>query len=985
MFTDMVGYTALMQKNEALAREKRARHREVFKQLHESFEGQIIQYFGDGTLSIFPSSVNAVACAIDMQALLKEPIEVPLRIGLHIGEVVLEEDGILGDAVNLASRVESFSVPGGVLISDTLFDAVKNQEQFQFRPMGTFQLKNVERPFELYALANEGLIVPDPVELQGKGQLQSSRQNNLPKLLSSFIGRENELKELRLLIRQHRLITLTGPGGTGKTRLSIQLAREVAFLYPDGVFWIPLAAVHDSEIVAFAIANELGLKEDSLLSIEEVLIQYFQDKRILLVLDNFEQILDAAGLIEELLLSCETLKVLVSSRIILQIAGEEEYQVSPLPLPELTSSNALEGLQRVPSVALFAERARSNRSNFALTKDNVEAVAHICQRLDGLPLAIELAAARTKLFNPNKLLSRLTNRLDVLKGGRQFVERHQTLRQTIAWSYDLLEVEEQELFRRSSVFVGGSTVEAIGEVCGQNGLSDWDIEEGVQALVDKSLIKTEEYEDELRFYMLETIREYAVEALGETEKAVTMKQAHIQYYLHLAEEGVSALSGSRRNYWAGILLAEQANFRAAIDYAIELGEMSYAYRLGVVLRPFWANRGMAMEGVQQLEKIISVEVPESHYEERLGILQMLGVLYLIFPIVEKAIPMLEECLAYWRTKPNPRALGMALNDLGWGYQLNGRYKKSIACSLEAKEIFETLPDEARLVASLNNLGLTHLNRLRLKEATSCFERNLQLTQRLNDSRRNAFTLINLGFVNYEKGNFERAESLVKEAINATQKISAKFIEGHGYQILGRIYYAMADFDACALVSEQILSFSKDIQAHFATGAAYYQKAIVAFGRKEFPKAMEWMDQALGIYQRMDAAYWTNFVYDTKAKICLALGKIEVAKACGKELLENEIEENSFGGLIPGLEIAARVAFIDGRLEEATCLYFHAHALREEIGAPILPSESYIYAQFERDLQNEINAKNLHSLQTQKYSLQESVQLAENIFRSSQSE
>ena len=434
MFTDMVGYTALMQEDEALARKKRKRHRVVFEQLHAEYHGQIIQYFGDGTLSIFLNAKDATQCAIDLQLQLKEPIEVPLRIGLHLGEVVVEEDQLIGDAVNVASRVESFAATGSVLVSKEVVDQLKNQKQFSFQSMGDFQFKNVKQSKELFAIQHEGLIVPSPYDLSGKGRRNEPIPDNLPQILTSFIGREEEISTLTRLLQNHRLITLTGPGGTGKTRLSIQLARGVRGQFQDGVYWIPLVSVVDAEMVSFSIAKQLGLQEDAVLTVEEVIIRFFKGKNALLILDNFEQIVASAGLVQGLLQNCPDLSILVTSRIILQLPGEMEYQVAPLGLPRLDGSDTLERLENVPSIVLFAQRAQLTRRNFQLTEENITTVAEICIRLDGLPLAIELAAARTKIFKPKALLKRLGKCLDLLKGGGKLPERHQTLRQTISWS-----------------------------------------------------------------------------------------------------------------------------------------------------------------------------------------------------------------------------------------------------------------------------------------------------------------------------------------------------------------------------------------------------------------------------------------------------------------------------------------------------------------------------------------------------------------------
>ena len=636
MFTDMVGYTALMQEDEALARKKRKRHRDVFEQLHKEHQGQIIQYFGDGTLSIFLNARDATQCAIDLQLQLKAPIEVPLRIGLHLGEIVVEDDQLIGDAVNVASRVESFAATGSVLVSKEVVDQLKNQLQFSFQSMGAFQFKNVKQSKELFAIRHQGLVVPLPDELSGKGKRSETVSDNLPQILTSFIGREEEMATLTELLQSHRLITLTGPGGTGKTRLSIQLARAVRGQFQDGIYWIPLAAVVDVEMVGFSIAKQLGLQEDAVLKIDEVIIRFFKSKRALLILDNFEQIVASAGLVQGLLQNCPDLSILVSSRIILQVPGEMEYQVSPLSLPHLNGSNTLERLEDVPSIALFAQRAQLTRRNFQLTQDNILTVAEICIRLDGLPLAIELAAARTKIFKPKALLKRLGKCLDLLKGGGKLPERHQTLRQTISWSYDMLSAEEQLLFRRAAVFAGGATIEAIEKICGQQELEDCDMVDVVMALVDKSLLQTTETEDDTRFFMLETIREFAVEALEKSTESRALQLAHIDYFLSFAEEAGPNFTGPEAETWTQKLIHDYANCLAVIDRAIALGETQLAYRMIQALRPYWFYKFIPNEAIQLIERVVAYPVAEELYADRQKIKQMLAQFYLWLPLAKKS-------------------------------------------------------------------------------------------------------------------------------------------------------------------------------------------------------------------------------------------------------------------------------------------------------------------------------------------------------------
>ena len=359
MFTDMVGYTALMQENEALARQKRARHREVMEALHKEFSGQIIQYFGDGTLSIFTSSVNALECAIHIQRELRSPIHVPLRIGIHAGEIVVQEDNIIGDAVNLAARIESFSIPGAVLFSETVLAQIQNQPQFQSTSMGEFHFKNVSHPISLYALSNEGLVLPDPNQLSGKGKRVSEKTHNLPQQLTSFIGRQKEIQELCSLLPDERLITITGPGGTGKTRLSLQVGETMSESFKDGVFWVPLASISGKEAVELMMIKSIGLIQTPNKESLDLLTDFLKEKEVLLVLDNFEHVIEAAEIVGKLLASCPDLKIIVTSRIVLNLQVEQEYPLNPMKVPSLQEAQQYERVLDFPSVDLFFSTCQS--------------------------------------------------------------------------------------------------------------------------------------------------------------------------------------------------------------------------------------------------------------------------------------------------------------------------------------------------------------------------------------------------------------------------------------------------------------------------------------------------------------------------------------------------------------------------------------------------------------------------------------------------
>lgn len=457
MFTDMLGYTALMQADERRALDKRQRYIDALERYHDAFGGTIVQRLGDGSMSMFPNSLAAVLAAVAIQRELAAQ-DIPVRIGVHMGEVIVEPERLTGDAVNIAARIESFAVPGGVMLSDSAYDQIKNRSDVDVVSLGRFRLKNVGRPFELYAVSAPGVEVPDPGALEGKGERFASLPSNLPEPATSLVGRDSGLVALVELAREHRVVTITGPGGVGKNRIVVELGRLLAPEFLDGVAFIPLADVTKPADFLPALAGALDVKEAEGRTLGEGVVSLIGDKKALLLLDNLEQIVSAASEVAGLIKRCPELHIVTTSRTPLRISAEREYPLAPLEIPPSSDPAASESLMTYPAIALFVERARSSRGSFELTPDNAAAVATICRRLDGLPLALELAAARLRLLSPQALLARLDHALDVLRSGpRDAPERQQTLRATIDWSHSLLTASEQRLFRRMAVFVGGCT------------------------------------------------------------------------------------------------------------------------------------------------------------------------------------------------------------------------------------------------------------------------------------------------------------------------------------------------------------------------------------------------------------------------------------------------------------------------------------------------------------------------------------------------
>src|SRR5271165_3604727 len=454
--------------------------------------------------------------------------------------------------------------------------------------------------------------------------------NNLPLQRTAFIGRKRETAVLGQLLGRGdvQLVTLTGPGGIGKTRLALQVAGEITSQFPGGIGFVALASVGESSLIASAIAQGVGLREVGTQSPQEGLKEYLGglSQPMLLVLDNFEHLVAAAPMVGQLLATAPKLKIVITSQAPLHIYGEHEFPVPPLALPDPKKIPSLEELSRLPVVELFVERARAVKHEFALTKENAPTVAAICARLDGLPLAIELAAARIKLLSPSAMLARLESRLNLLTGGaRDLPTRQQTLRSTVDWSYSLLNVAEQTLFRRLAVFSGGCTLEGVEAVCDTKGDLGLDVLDGMASMVDKSLaLQVEQADSETRFRMLSTLREYALERLGESDDEAATRRAHAAYYLVLAEEGAEDVVAHPE--WLDRFEIEHDNFRVALDYLIKTGDAEWGLRLGAALFRFWETREHLREGRDSMARLLALEGTASRPKLRARLLFAAAVL-----------------------------------------------------------------------------------------------------------------------------------------------------------------------------------------------------------------------------------------------------------------------------------------------------------------------------------------------------------------------
>jgi len=891
LFSDIEGSTRLAQDFPDTWEDLRAQHHAILHSAMEAHNGYVFQIVGDAFCVAFHTASDALRAALKSQVGLYNhdwglnPLKV--RMGIHTGKAEFLENGEYRGylAMSRVQRLTSAAHGGQVLVSNAAQELARDDlpESVTLHDMGEHRLKDLIRPEHIFQL-----IIPNlPVEFPPIKTLDAYR-HNLPTQLTSFIGREKEMAEVKQAVNDHRLVTLTGSGGTGKTRLSLQVAAELLDQFPDGVWFVELASTTDPDLISQTILSVFKIGDQPGMSSLQLLTNYLREKALLLILDNCEHLIEAiANLAKTLLDKAPRLRILATSREALGITGECNWHVPSLSLPDIQQLPAIDGLSQYEAVRLFIDRATLAQPHFMVTKDNAPAIAQICSRLDGIPLAIELAAVRVNALSVDQISKRLDDRFRLLTGGsRTALPRQQTLRATIDWSYNLLSDQEKILFRRLAVFVGGWRLEAAEQVCSmdQNDLVVFDL---LAHLVDKSLVIVDDTANELRYHMLETTRQYAREKLLESEEGEVLRNRHVDWYLKFTVSANKELEGPNQILWLHKLDAEMDNLRAAMAWSFSSKQLGVtAIQIVNALEHYWDYRSLFNEAFSWMEK---AEVQSRTLMGTPIRAKLLGIyalhVYSILGRWKEARPMLEESLETFRNHIETHQIDYAYTLIWLGFILyfNNRDKRKTACGYLQEGInqFKATGDRRGLARALNLFADIKINEGDVETAIKMQEEGKMLYKESGDRYGSAICEMDLGNYHLRKGNYPEARKHFEDSLSVFSEFENK---GYASQVL-------------AGLGESYLGLKKHLKAE-----AYFRESLSM--KKEIGVNSRWY-----IGDNLYLGYSALFQGDDRMAI-----------SSFKEALSTSQEWDSIIGQTHCLAGFAAVAAVRGEAETAAILY-----------------------------------------------------------------
>jgi len=908
LFTDIEGSTRLLQRlGERYASVlKKCRH--LLRMAFQQGNGYEVDTQGDAFFVVFERAADAVEAALIAQRALfsarwPDETHVRVRMGMHTGEPQPAEEGYIGLDVHCAARIMSAAHGGQVLLSQATHDLVAHELSggASLRDLGEYRLKDIAGLNRLFQL-----VVPDlPADFPPPSTASSKRPlHNIPSPSTSFIGREQEVSAACNLLRRAevRLLTLIGTAGVGKTRLALQVAEALAEQFADGASFVALDQVSDADGVVPAIAQALTIQEEKGHSLVEQLKMALREQVLLLVLDNFEQVMPARLVVAELLAGCPKLKVLVTSRVMLHLQAEHLFEVPPLPLPESGQRRDVGALSHYASIALFVQRAQAVQPDFQLTPANAAAVAEICVRLDGIPLAIELAAARTRHLPPHTLLVQLAQGVAVLQGRAQDVPaRQQTLRGAIAWSYDLLGTAGQRVFRRLAVCSNGATLEAAEQVCTAAGAIDGSVPEALEALVDNSMLRRQEREGEMRFWLLQTLREYGLERLAEAGEQEATQAAHAAYYLSWVEQAAPLLLGAEQAHWLDRLDREYENVRAAFEWMlagaqVETERTEQALRLCVALMVFWEIRGYASEGLAFLERALRGD-------------------HGIAPAVK----------------------AQALHGAGFLALMQDDNARAEAFLRESQILFRESGDRAGMANILRLQGNLAMVRNSYKVARRLLEEALAIYRERGDTPKMAYTREALAQVAIVQCDYTRAHALLEEDLAFYRARGEQYNAAYPlYSLACALFLARDDRVEAKALAEESLDLFRAVGNRRLVAYVLSLKGQMLLVEREDEQARSLLAESLAIFKAVGDRSGTAEALIVLARLAAYRGENEAALACYVESwgLLRAIGARELSATC--LEGCGEVALAQGEPGRAARLWGTAATVRAAIVAPMPP-------------------------------------------------
>ena len=864
LFTDIEGSTKLSQEFPDEMPALLVRHNEILNQAIEAHNGYVFQIVGDSFSASFHSASDALNAAMDAQRALQSeawnPAPIKVRMGIHTGTAQLTEDNQYSGYATLAStqRVMSAGHGGQVLLLNITRELVGDglPTDTELIDLGEKRLKDLLKPERLYQLNISGLTTTFPPL-----KTLDSFPNNLPVHLTSFIGRENEIGEVKQAltsspsptgrgegVREHRLVTLTGSGGTGKTRLSLQVAAELIEDFDHGIWFVELAPLADPELIPQSILAVLGVKDQSGKDPLELLKTYLQKKNALIVLDNCEHLISAsARVVNELLRAAPNIKVLASSREALGVRGELSYPVPSLTLPNIKHLPTIEQLSQYEAVRLFIDRALLVNPHFEVDKDNAPFIAQICYRLDGIPLAIELAAARVKVLSVEQISKRLDDRFRLLTGGaRTALPRQQTLRALIDWSYDILDENEQLLLRRLSVFAGGWTLEAAEEVCSGDGIDSYDVLDLLTQLVNKSLVVVIEssLNGESRYRMLETIRQYAREKLAETDGGESIRDEHLAYFLKLAEQAGPELFRSNQGVWLKRLDAELDNFRTALERALNK-DIEAGLRIVSTPWRFWYRKYVG-EAAAWLDQLIT-DTGSITSEIKAKALRVRSDFGLYTSNIDTAIAWAQESLSMYRKLDDQTGIANALSSLGWLTSWAGEYiNEGQAYLEESLALFRELQDPLGIASVVYRIGfLESGTEDNYAQAMIKYKESVNLLREIGDLDGIARVLSVSAMTAIWQEDYVLARALLQESQSLQEQLGDSDTSNH-LVFTGRIHFWLGEYAEAQAYFEKNLSESQQWGAIAPISWALIDLGYVFLRQNKFSEAQSYFKESLKI-------------------------------------------------------------------------------------------------------------------------------------------